>query len=176
MAFVDDGTVPTWVPRLLHTICCFIHHTLHANANAHRIECLAIYRTSHYPVRSSSSIHESILWFFTPVQDQTRHISSPSFVSSKHLSVGIFHSPRPAADSNKNLHQRHFFSLFASTHARTHFCVDYLCIYSPWRYLSRTKKKDFVTEDASRITPEFQKNVRSEQIHHSLSYPYSIRS
>jgi hypothetical protein len=37
----------------------------------------------------------------------------------------------------------------ARVHAPT---FDYLCIYYPWRYLSRTKKKEFVREESHRST------------------------
>jgi len=94
-------------------------------------------------------------FFFHPrSRSNTSYLATPlSFLSSKHLPAGIFHCLRLAADSNKNLHQRHFISLFASTHARILRGLS-MYLFPPGGIYLAQKRRIFVTEDTSRITPE----------------------
>jgi hypothetical protein len=128
----------------------------------------AICHTSYYPVRSSSSIHTAadLFVFFHLLINiwpcQTLHYFSRLLflVFAQHLSAGLLpFLPLSANHLSKNLQSS---SLIFCKPARVHApAFDYLCIYYPWRYLSRTKKKDFVRKGGIR-TPK--NAVRSEQI------------
>jgi hypothetical protein len=125
------------------------------------------------PVRSSSSIHTTC---FLRTSHQQSGRANPAIifhafsllVVPQHLSGGTLPFIYPfAANSNrkKTCNQDHFLpsthSLQASTRTHT-FCGSHIYVsITPWWYLSRTKKKDFVWEGRRQRPPK--KAVRSEQ-------------
>jgi len=164
------GPVPTCVPRLLHPFVLLFIPPFMPTPTSTALNPTHI--TLPGPIFVFHSRKHNL--FFSPPfkikHPISRHIS---FVSSKHLSAGFFHSPQPTTKTCTKDTFSH--SSQARTHARIPAWTIYVSIPPGGIYLAQ-KKKDFVTEDASRITPELKKFVRSEQIHHSLSYPpYSTK-
>jgi|SRR6266702_746711 len=97
--------------------------------------------TVHCPIRSSSSsIHCSIIFSLSP-------FPSPTSLKVPPLSQSLSFLLLPT-NKTKTLHQKQFHFFFASKHVTTQRNasiprVDYLCIYSPEWYLSRTKNEGY---------------------------------
>ena len=119
--------------------------------------------------RSSSSIHTNCLLFTSHKHlGQAKHaIISPAFCLRFHLSTAPLSRSRYSSISTAFCSQRQSKKLaikitsspppsfFANRHAPTlPFAFAYLCIYYPWRYLSRTKKKDLLGKGRRQSPPK----------------------
>ena len=148
--------------RISACICVLFHSPLHAVVNAHLPpECPSCNLSHHIiPILVFHS-HQLSSFHFTSTfrPSQTRHHlsrllpSSSSFHSTSQpvlCHFYLFLQPTTI----KNLQSKslpHLPSFFASQHAPTHpFAFAYLCIYYPWWYLSRTKKKDLLGKGGAR--------------------------
>ena len=146
--------LPAFLFRFIHPFMPTSTPTFHRNVPP------AICHTSYYPVRSSSSLsHRSKFVCFLPTSQHFGMHARPSITShafslffAQHLSrsssISISFATKQPTTTQKNLQSKShpallpsFFASQARVHAPT---FDYLCIYYPWRYLSRTKKKDLL--------------------------------
>ena len=144
--------LPAFLFRCIHLFMPTSTPTFHRNVP------LAICHTSYYPVRSSSSLsHHSKFVCFLPTSRQHLGIHARPSITSHAFSLRstsqpVFHlylfCTQAANKHPKKLAIRvtsHPPPLILCKPARVHApTFDYLCIYYPWRYLSRTKKKDLL--------------------------------
>ena len=161
MMMTDSNRValPAFLPTFLF---CFIHLFMPTSTPTG----MPLQFVTHHitPDRSSSSIHTTC---FLRTSHQHLGQANPAvifpalfpLVLPQHLSTGpLPFLPPFAANSNRKklaIKINSFPPLIckpACAHAPS--ALAYLCIYYPWRYLSRTKKKDFVREERRQSPPK----------------------
>ena len=141
------------------------HSPIHANFNAHLPleRPTAICHTSYFPDPRLPFHNAAKLFVFFSFLVNTA-MPDPSITCHAFSLWSLRSTPQPIffhfyctsqpTTTQKACNQSHsalpsFFASPARVHAPT---FDYLCIYYPWRYLSRTKKKDLVKEERHRRT------------------------
>jgi len=147
---------------------CFVPFTLscqHQRPSSIGMPSLQFVTHHITPDRSSSSIHTTC---FLRTSHQQSGRANPAIifhafsllVVPQHLSGGTLPFLYPfAANSNRKklaIKITSFPLLILCKPARAHApsALAYLCIYYPWWYLSRTKKKDFVWEGRRQRPPK----------------------
>ena len=146
--------LPAFLFRFIHPIHPFM--PMSTPTTFHRNVPLAICHTSYYPIRASSSVsHRSKFVLLVKHLGHARpSITSYAFsLSLRSTSQPVFFHFYIFCTQAANNHTKKLAIRVTSRRpplilckpARVHaHAFDYLCIYYPWRYLSRTKKKDLL--------------------------------
>jgi len=142
--------------RISACISVSFHSPIHANFKAHLPPECPLQFVTHLITPSDPRLPFHIAAksvCFLPTSRQQFGHARPSITShafslglAQHLSASISTSfTKEPTTTQKNLAITSPLPSFFCKPARVHaLAFDYLCIYYPWRYLSRTKKKDLL--------------------------------